>query len=62
MRTEDENNEKINAADSVDPNEAPEILDKEADDKPAAMNIRTTIIIAVVILAIIYAIYELSTK
>ncbi|MGV6945804.1 hypothetical protein [Sphingobacterium kyonggiense] len=62
MKNEHEEEERINAADSVDPNEVPEVVKEEKDDKPAALNIRTTIIVAIIIMAIIYAIYELMTR
>lgn len=54
--------EKINNAEEVDSTKVPEIVTKEGDDAPAARNIRKTIIICVVILAIIYFVYELMMK
>ena len=37
--------------------EVPEIVQKEPDDKPAANNLRWTIIIAVIVLLVIYLIF-----
>mgnify|MGYP000947705398 CR=1 FL=1 len=60
---EDKEKDKIiNGTESVDSDEAPTILDKEKDDVPAAKNIRRTMVIAIVILLIIYIIYELMLK
>lgn len=60
---EDKEKDKIiNGTESVDSDEAPAILDKEKDDVPAAKNIRRTMVIAIVILLIIYIIYELMLK
>ncbi len=59
---EDEHGNKINNAEDVDPNKVPETVVKEKDDQPAANNLKKTIIIAIIVLAIIYFIYELVLK
>lgn len=59
---EDEHGNKINNAEDVDPTKVPETVVKEKDDQPAANNLKKTIIIAIIVLAIIYFIYELVLK
>ncbi len=59
---EDEQGNKINNAEDVDPTKVPETVVKEKDDQPAANNLKKTIIIAIIVLAIIYFIYELVLK
>ncbi|WP_313190647.1 hypothetical protein [Sphingobacterium sp.] len=59
---EDEQGNKINNAEEVDPTKVPETVVKEKDDQPAANNLKRTIIIAIIVLAIIYFIYELVLK
>lgn len=59
---EDEQGNKINNAEEVDPTKVPETVVKEKDDQPAANNLKKTIIIAIIVLAIIYFIYELVLK
>ncbi len=59
---EDKQGNKINNAEEVDPTKVPETVIEEKDDQPAANNITRTIIIAIVILAVIYFIYELTQK
>lgn len=59
---EDEQGNKINNAEDVDPTKVPETVVKEKDDQPAANNLKRTIIIAIIVLAIIYFIYELVLK
>ncbi|MFZ4263741.1 hypothetical protein ACFRAE_17010 [Sphingobacterium sp. HJSM2_6] len=60
---EDKDKEHIvNGTESVASNEAPPILDKEKDDVPAANNLKRTMIIAIVVLLLVYFIYELMLK
>jgi hypothetical protein len=35
----------------------PEIVQKEPDDKPASLNLRWTIVISIIILAIVYLVF-----
>lgn len=62
QKKEDEQGNKINNAEDVDPTKVPETVVKEKDDQPAANNLKKTIIIAIIVLAIIYFIYELVLK
>ncbi|WP_156307255.1 hypothetical protein [Sphingobacterium endophyticum] len=59
---EDEHGNKINNAEDVDPTKVPETVIKEKDDQPAANNLKRTIIIAIILLAVIYFIYEMVLK
>ena len=59
---EDEQGNKINNAEDVDPTKVPETVIKEKDDQPAANNLKRTIIIAIILLAIIYFVYEMVVK
>jgi hypothetical protein len=59
---EDEQGNKINNAEDVDPTKVPETVIKEKDDEPAAINIPRVIIIAIIIMAIFYMIYEFVLK
>ncbi len=59
---EDEHGNKINNAEDVDPTKVPETVIKEKDDQPAANNLKRTIIIAIILLAIIYFVYEMVVK
>ncbi|MGO1520483.1 MAG: hypothetical protein ACTHWQ_03020 [Sphingobacterium sp.] len=59
---EKEEDKKINAAEDVDHTKIPETVIKEKDDEPAGRNIQRTIIVAIIILAIFYLIYELVLK
>ena len=59
---EEEHGNKINNAEDVDPTKVPETVIKEKDDQPAANNLKRTIIIAIILLAIIYFVYEMVVK
>lgn len=59
---EDEHGNKINNAEDVYPTKVPETVIKEKDDQPAANNLKRTIIIAIILLAIIYFVYEMVVK
>ncbi|GGE14782.1 MULTISPECIES: hypothetical protein [Sphingobacterium] len=59
---EDEQGNKINNAEDVDPTKVPETVIKEKDDQPAANNMKRTIILAIVVLVIFYLIYEYVLK
>ena len=59
---EKEEDKKINAAEDVDPTKVTETVIEEKDDEPAGRNVQKTIIVAIIILAIVYLIYELVLK
>ena len=62
MMEEKEEDKKINAAEEVDHTKVPETVIEEKDDEPAGRNVQRTIIVAVIIMAIFYLIYELVLK
>ena len=59
---EDEHGNKINNAEDVDPTKVPESVIKEGDDERAAVNIPRVIIIAIIIMIVVYIIYEFILK
>lgn len=59
---EDEQGNKINNAEDVDPTKVPETVVKEKDDQPAANNMKRTIILAIIVLVVFYLIYEYVLK
>lgn len=59
---EDEQGNKINNAEDVDPTKVPETVVKEKDDQPAANNMKRTIILAIIVLVVFYLIYEYVFK
>jgi len=58
---EEEKKMPINGAEDADETKVPQTVIDEKDDQPAANNIKRTIIIAIVILLIVYIIYEIAT-